>query len=308
MGVKIEERTQGEVTILRIEGRLTLGEGDLALREAVAQALEANRRKILLDLAEVPYLDSAGLGELVSTFTRVSRAGGRLSLCHATKRLTDLLTITKLLTVFEVFESIDQGVRAMGGGELRTLSFQCPVHGCGSWVKLPPRSAGATEVSCPQCGAVLALELPSELPAETQGMAAVTRVTLPSYEGEQVTLEDGRPTVLSIHGRLDLFAAEVLERAWRTVLLPRRVVIDLSEATELSEAGLAALAALGRTTAEDSRCAIALGKSPERERWRQALHSVGPVFDDVAEGARSLGVPPSGPGRLEAPLRATAAG
>ena len=104
-GMQIEERVVNNVTILDLKGKITLGEGDEALKDKINSLIQQDRKKILLNLGEVPYIDSAGLGEIVRTYTTVSRQGGQLKLVHLTKRITDLLSITKLLTVFETFES-----------------------------------------------------------------------------------------------------------------------------------------------------------------------------------------------------------
>jgi anti-sigma B factor antagonist len=91
---------------------MLIGEGDELLREKINQLVENGTEKILLNLAEVPYVDSAGLGEIVRCYTTVSRKNGKLKLLHLTKRIHDLLSITKLLTVFETFESEEEGVRS----------------------------------------------------------------------------------------------------------------------------------------------------------------------------------------------------
>ena len=103
--MQIEERVVNDVTILDLKGKITLGEGDEALKDKINSLILQNRKRILLNLAEVPYIDSAGLGEIVRTYTTVSRQGGQLKLVNLTKRITDLLSITKLLTVFETFDS-----------------------------------------------------------------------------------------------------------------------------------------------------------------------------------------------------------
>jgi anti-sigma B factor antagonist len=110
--MQIEERVVSEVTILDLKGKITLGEGDEALREKINQLIGQNRKRILLNLAEVPYIDSAGLGEVVRTYTTVSRQGGQLKLVNLTKRITDLLSITKLLTVFEAFDSESEALKS----------------------------------------------------------------------------------------------------------------------------------------------------------------------------------------------------
>jgi anti-sigma B factor antagonist len=103
--MQIDERVVSGVTILDLKGKITLGEGDEVLRDRISQLLQKGNKKILLNLEGVPYIDSAGLGEVVRTYTTVSRQGGQLKLVNLTKRITDLLMITKLLTVFETFDT-----------------------------------------------------------------------------------------------------------------------------------------------------------------------------------------------------------
>jgi len=110
--MQITERQVGDVMILDLKGKITLGEGDELLKDKVNSIVSQGRRKIVLNLAEVPYLDSAGLGEVVRAYTTVSRQGGSLKLLNLTKRITDLLSITKLLTVFDTFDAEDEAVRS----------------------------------------------------------------------------------------------------------------------------------------------------------------------------------------------------
>ena len=100
----IDERVVGDAIILDLKGKMTLGEGDELLREKVSSLVSQGKKKLIMNLDGVPYIDSAGLGEIVRTYTTVSRQGGKLKLLNLTKRIEDLLSITKLLTVFEVFE------------------------------------------------------------------------------------------------------------------------------------------------------------------------------------------------------------
>jgi anti-sigma B factor antagonist len=103
--MQIEERTVGGVTILDLKGKLVLGDGDALLKDKVHSLVNQGRKQFVLNLADVPYIDSAGIGEVVRTHTTVSRAGGSLKLLNVTKRIHDLLVITKLLTVFDTFDS-----------------------------------------------------------------------------------------------------------------------------------------------------------------------------------------------------------
>jgi len=108
--MKIEERALENVVVLDLKGKLTIGEGDALLKETIQKLIDQGHNKLLLNLEDVPYVDSAGLGEIVRTYTTVSRQGGSLKLLNLTKRITDLLAITKLLTVFDTFESEAEAV------------------------------------------------------------------------------------------------------------------------------------------------------------------------------------------------------
>ena len=110
--MQIDQRAVGDVVVLDVKGRITMGEGDEMLKDKVNSLVNQGHKKIVLNLADVPYIDSAGLGEIVRTYTTVSRQGGSLKLLNLTKRITDLLSITKLLTVFETFDSENEAVRS----------------------------------------------------------------------------------------------------------------------------------------------------------------------------------------------------
>ena len=103
--LNIRERQAGDVTVLDMDGRITIGDGSIALRSAVRRLLEEGKKKILLNLEGVGYIDSSGIGELVSSFTAVNKEDGSLKLLNLTQKIQDLLAITKLLTVFDVFEN-----------------------------------------------------------------------------------------------------------------------------------------------------------------------------------------------------------
>ncbi|MBA3241705.1 MAG: STAS domain-containing protein [Acidobacteria bacterium] len=102
--LNIRERQAGDVTILDLEGKITIGEGSVSVRGAVRRLLEEGKKKILLNLAGVGYVDSSGIGELVSSYTTINREGGQLKLLKLTQKIQDLLAITKLLTVFDVYD------------------------------------------------------------------------------------------------------------------------------------------------------------------------------------------------------------
>jgi anti-sigma B factor antagonist len=103
--MKIDSRTVGDVHILDCSGKITLGAGTMAVRNTILDILKTGGRKIILNLAEVNYIDSPGVGELVSSYTTVSNQGGQLKLLCLTKKIREVLAITRLLTVFQVFDS-----------------------------------------------------------------------------------------------------------------------------------------------------------------------------------------------------------
>jgi anti-sigma B factor antagonist len=100
--MKASTRQVDGITIVDLSGRITLGEGSVVLRDTVKDLLGKGQKKILLNLGDVSYIDSSGIGELVSAFTSVRNQGGELKLLHLTKKVHDLLQITKLYTVFDV--------------------------------------------------------------------------------------------------------------------------------------------------------------------------------------------------------------
>jgi len=110
--MEIAERTVTDVTVLDLKGKMTLGEGDELLKDKINSLLASGKKKLVLNLEGVPYIDSAGLGEIVRTYTTVSRQGGSLKLLNLTKRIEDLLSITKLLTVFETFDTEPEAIKS----------------------------------------------------------------------------------------------------------------------------------------------------------------------------------------------------
>jgi anti-sigma B factor antagonist len=112
VSVKLSTRQVGDVTVVDAVGRITLGEGSSALRDTIRELVGKGQKRILLNLEEVSYIDSSGIGELVSAFTTVTNQGGQLKLLSLTKRVKDLLQITKLYTVFDVHETEANAVRS----------------------------------------------------------------------------------------------------------------------------------------------------------------------------------------------------
>ena len=108
----VNERQAGDVTILDLTGEVRLGDSSVALRDSVRQLADAGKKKVLLNLAGVKYIDSSGIGELIANYTTVSRQGGQLKLLNLTDRIQNLLVITKLLTVFDSYDDEAEALKS----------------------------------------------------------------------------------------------------------------------------------------------------------------------------------------------------
>jgi anti-sigma B factor antagonist len=114
-GMQVEQRTVGDIAIVKVTGRITLDSGgDVLLKDKVHSLMQQDFRQILVDLDDVTYVDSSGLGQLVQIYATASKHGGSLKLLHPTKRLHDLLVLSKLLTVFETFDDEAEALASFG--------------------------------------------------------------------------------------------------------------------------------------------------------------------------------------------------
>ena len=120
----INERRVGDVTVLDLKGRVRIGGGSLALHKAIRCLVDEGKTQLLLNLASVTHIDSSGLGELISSHVTLSNQGGTIKLAHLTERLRDLMTITKLLTVFEVYDNETEAIASFRGQVLRMVEPQ----------------------------------------------------------------------------------------------------------------------------------------------------------------------------------------
>lgn len=110
--MRVTTRTKGDVTVVDLNGKITIGSGDIALRNAVHQAIESGANKVLINLREVTTIDSSGVGELVSAYTTATNRGVRLKLVNLPDKVADILTITQLITVFDVYDSEEEALSA----------------------------------------------------------------------------------------------------------------------------------------------------------------------------------------------------
>ncbi|HNR38561.1 MAG TPA: STAS domain-containing protein [Acidobacteriota bacterium] len=110
--MQINEKEVNGITVLEIHGKILMGEGDIAIKKKIDELLAKNTKSVILDLSSVPYIDSSGLGELIRCYTTMRKANGTLKLANVTDRIVDLLTITKLITVFEYYKTVDDAIKS----------------------------------------------------------------------------------------------------------------------------------------------------------------------------------------------------
>ena len=110
--MKIERRKVGNVTILDLKGKILFGDGIDELRQSINGAIKDSEKQLVLNFAEVPYLDSTGLGEVVRSYTTLKKEGGTVKIANLTNKVKDLMMVTKLITVFETFESENEAVKS----------------------------------------------------------------------------------------------------------------------------------------------------------------------------------------------------
>jgi len=110
--MKSQIRDHGDVRIVELSGKITIGSGDVKIRELIDESLAGGKKNLVLDLAGVSTIDSSGIGEMVACYTTVTKKGGHLKLLRLSPKINDILQVTQLITVFEVFDNEDEAVRS----------------------------------------------------------------------------------------------------------------------------------------------------------------------------------------------------
>lgn len=272
----IEEQQVGNVTILDLEGEINHYGGGLALETTIRRLIEENKKKIVLNLAGVRSIDSSGNGYLIASYTSLSAAGGTIKFANLTGQPQNVLVITKLLTVYDVYDSVEEALDAFATEDKYIC---CPVRGCDSLILVCiPELAG----TCTSCGTELSLR-PS--PSGESNQVSITSLRLPTYEREHINIDLGAPTTICILGRLDLFASEVLEKAWLTVRPPRRVIFRINLSNEVSPAGVQRLLGLCASKGRNSKGVIV----PSPTEKAKVFPADSPVYVDERSAIEALG-------------------
>jgi anti-sigma B factor antagonist len=283
MSLGITERSVGDVTILDMNGPL-VGEGARLFRTTVGKLVDEGRRKILLDMTDVTYLDSAGLGELVAACLSLRDKGGNVFLSNPSAKTTRIFELIGLPTIFDVFGSEEQALRSFSSAEV--AHCRCPVCGTVSKPFVLNRdhksSASLTCVngSCRSSFVVAASE-------SDQQTVQITSLRIQTYEHEHFEILPGPPFTIQIVGRLSLFSSSALEKAWGALPSPRKVIFDLEKLTEIDESGRAALLRFLTTREANAKAVVSLkGLSRQGADW---FPTGSPVYADLGMALTALG-------------------
>jgi len=285
MSFKINVRTCGEVNILELHGRLTLGEPGSILRNSVRSLIDAGSKKLLLNLIDLSYVDSSGLEALMDVFMKAKLAGGVLKMYYPTLNPRQLFKLTKLDSI--LLTKVDDETHAINEvSEIpeRELRCSCPIYGCNGWA--PVRTLEETEFRCIICKSEFALSHPPR--AEKQVPVKIVRLLnyLQDDIETRVSLLSGPPFMIELVGRLELFSFNFLKKAWLGIQPPRKAIFELSHATHISDKGRQALLDLFSTVGQDKAAILMEGWSRDDI---EAFPPGSPIYEDRPAAVASLG-------------------
>ena len=250
----IRKRPVNDVVILYLDGRIVLGEESILLRDRIQALIEAGNKKIVMHLRNIEFIDSAGLGTLVAGHHSAKSQGCALKIVNLGDGFKEVLQITKLLTVFDVYQTIRDAVASFGTQPIHCL---CPI--CGGICKPPQIKQSNWKLQeCITCGAAFDVNSP-----ELTATAPVVRsIKMTSYLSDndyvEIRILSERVVKIGIAGRLDLFSFTPLKKAWHVIARPRRMIISLVETTEISAGGLDALFSFKAATGTDDQVLVSL--------------------------------------------------
>jgi anti-anti-sigma factor len=231
----ISAEHRGEIAILRI-GTQLLVDGDIVTRfyDEVIEAI-GECSHVVFDMAQLRHLSSNLLSKFILILRKSQKRGGRVVFCHASPAVREHFRTSNLDRLFQFASTLEEALASLSW----TLGIRCPIADCagdGLCHEASITDRGG-ELCCRSCGCKFRVA-PFRLSPGGEARVAVSRFEIPTYEQEWIRAELGAIVHLDILGRLDLFAAEALVDAWRSLPGPRRALLDLRAATELSEPGL----------------------------------------------------------------------
>ena len=225
----------GQIAVLRIDTQ-HLVDDDTATRfyDEVIEAI-VGCPDIVVDIAQVLHISSAGLAKFIQVWRQSQKTGGRVIFCRASPGVQEQFRTSRLDRLFQFASTLEDALAALSW----SLAIGCPNAGCDGDCRShePSISNQGGELCCRSCGCRFWVA-PFQLSPDGDALIAVSRFEIPTYEQEQIRAELGVIAHLQIVGRLDLFASEAVVDAWSSLPQPRRALLDLRAATEVSEAGL----------------------------------------------------------------------
>jgi anti-sigma B factor antagonist len=251
MVLQISKRLVNATIILELKGRLTLGEESRLLRDTVLEVITFDKPSaVILDISGMRYIDSSGIGELVSAFTNVrNKLGSNLFLCHPLVKVKDLLQITKLITVFNIAVSVEE---VLSGVPSKQVRFACPVYTCQAWSLV---HQGSEYQACSRCNSRYRFK-----------DGYIDHMLIDSYPGEVVSFNPFGVPTMTTSGPVDLFVTNMFERAWLTMdRRNRSAILDLTSARDVTERAVQELLRIVKTT-EDGIGLIVLPASHSLSR------------------------------------------
>ncbi len=283
----------GDVAVAELTKRKLLDESTIKLFGEELFALIDEHRQVVLDFQRVEYMASAVNGKLITLDYRIKKAGGRLAICGVRSDIYEVFEITRLNKLFQIFRDRKDAVGWMQGlisGRTVRLATVCPLVDCRAAVCLnhcdmiPYRLTRETwNLSCPVCAATMRVS-GSWPPKDGTVSAKVSSITLNTYENEQVVLLppewSSRLGVIQVVGRLDLFTAEAVKQAWRSLHAPRWAILDLRRATEVREKGIRHLVEYCGSDVADRRAAVVIAadqRAPIQGHFPHATNKTGAI-------------------------------
>ncbi len=263
----------GDVAVAEVTTPKLLDESNVELFGAKLFALidEHHHRQVVLDLQRLDYMSSAANSKLIGFERLIQKAGGRFAICGVRSDIYEVFAITRLNKLFRIFRDRKDAVgwlQGLASGRTVMLATVCPLVDCRAPVFLSrcdifpcPMTRETWTISCTMCGATMTASgfWP---PKDGLVRAGFLSITLNTYENEHVILLPpkwyGGLAVIQVAGRLDLFAAETVELAWRSLPAPRWVILDLNRATEVREKGIRHLVEYCESDRGDRRAAVVI--------------------------------------------------
>jgi anti-sigma B factor antagonist len=300
---RIDVKAVGDVGVVSFLDHKILDEQSIQALGVQLFALveHENRRKLVLDFANVEYFSSLALFMIIRLQKLVSQAGGRMVCCHIDEQIIEVFEITKLHRFFQICPTLEEGIRCQEGPLTDQILIACPLPGCPGRARTSTALAGKElQLDCPECKARFSLSLPAALPwGETE--VRVSDIYVETYPrqkaddpAEYMELRAGPTPTLKVVGRLDLFASAVLERLWRAAPPPRHLVLDFTHSGECTERGVDVLGSLLAGDDGGKAVVLAAGDSPLASCGLPGNVAVAP---DAETALRLLGSPPQGAGR-----------